>query len=104
MTKILIKPLSVNKCWQGKRYKTQEYRAYEQELLYKLPTLKKPELPIKLYLKVGMSRASDVDNVLKPLLDILQKKYGFNDSGIYLLEIIKEYAPKGSEYIDFNFK
>ena len=33
-----IKPLSVNKMWQGRRYKTYEYQKYEKEFLYLLPT------------------------------------------------------------------
>ena len=35
--KINIKPLSVNKAWQGKRFKTKKYKAFETELLLKLP-------------------------------------------------------------------
>ena len=34
--RIEIKPLSVNECWQGKRFKTKAYTAYEKELLYRL--------------------------------------------------------------------
>ena len=39
--KIKIKPLSVNKAWQGKRFKTREYKSYEELLLYLFPTLRK---------------------------------------------------------------
>ena len=31
--KIFIKPLSVNECWKGKRYKTDKYSNYEDAML-----------------------------------------------------------------------
>lgn len=103
MARISIKPLSVNKCWQGKRFKTKDYEVYEKELLYLLP--KKAIYPGKLalYLKVGFSsKASDLDNCIKPILDILQKKYGFDDKRVYLIEASKEDVKKGEEYIEFE--
>lgn len=106
MAIIDIKPISVNKCWQGRRFKTAEYKAYEQELLYKLP--KKIELPKgekSLLIQVGLSSSlSDIDNIAKPFIDILQKKYKFNDKEIYYLQIIKEDVKKGEEYIQFDFR
>lgn len=106
MTIINFKPLSVNRCWQGRRFKTAEYKKYEQELLYMLP--KKIELPKgkkSLLIQVGLSSSlSDIDNIAKPLIDILQKKYKFNDKEIYYLQIIKEDVKKGEEYISFEFR
>ena len=32
--KYMIKPLSVNECWQGQRYKTKLYKNYEFELRF----------------------------------------------------------------------
>jgi Holliday junction resolvase RusA-like endonuclease len=104
---IKIKPLSVNKAWQGKRFKTKEYETYSTYLSYLLPAQidnidfnKK----LKLDIVVGYSSAgSDIDNFLKPFLDILQKKYEFNDSKIYELNIKKEVVPKKQEFIDFKF-
>ena len=40
MIKIEIKPLSVNDAWQGTRYKTTKYKAFQKELLLKLPKIK----------------------------------------------------------------
>src|SRR3990167_4414062 len=101
--RIKIKPLSVNKCWQGRRFKTPDYEAYEEEVLYRL---KKQVIPSgKLFLKLTAgvsSKASDLDNVIKPFLDILQKKYGFDDKKIYGMDLWKEDVPKGEEYIDFD--
>jgi hypothetical protein len=43
MHKIQIKPLSVNDAWKGRRFKTDEYKVYEQVLMYKLPAIEVPE-------------------------------------------------------------
>jgi len=102
---IKIKPMSVNSAWCGKRFKTPEYKDYELEMHYILP--KKIELfdKMKLIIKFGFSRINcDIDNPVKPFLDILQKKYGFNDSKIWKLEIEKNKVNKGKEYIEFEFQ
>jgi Holliday junction resolvase RusA-like endonuclease len=101
--KVNINPISVNKCWQGRRFKTPDYKTYENELLYKLPDIKmcKGELTIKIEFGFS-SKLKDIDNPLKPFLDILQKKYEFNDRDIFRLEVDKKIVPKGEEYIEFN--
>jgi len=105
--KINIKPLSVNKCWQGRRFKTNDYKVYEKELLYLLPnsiSINK-QSHILLCIELGLSnKLQDIDNVLKPFLDILQKKYDFNDNMIYSILIEKKIVPKEDEYIDFEIK
>ena len=101
----LIKPLSVNEVWQGKRYKTKAYKAYEKELAYRLPRIKIPDGNIHLRLSFGFSnRGADLDNCVKPFVDILQKKYGFNDNRIYKLTLIKCIVDKGAEFISFQFE
>ena len=101
--KIEIKPLSVNQCWQGKRFKTPIYKSYEKELLLILPNLTIPEGDLEIIITFGFSsKASDWDNPIKPFQDILQKRYGFNDSRVYKATIIKDIVKKGKEYIKFN--
>lgn len=104
MTQIKIKPLSVNNAWQGRRTKTQDYRYYEKLLWYKLPNkIEIPEGMLFVYLEWGFSsRASDWDNPIKPFVDILQKKYGFNDNRIESGFVHKEHVKKGSEYLIFK--
>ena len=100
-----VKPLSVNKCWQGRRFKTIEYKRYEREVLTLLGYYELPEGEIELTITAGFSsRAADLDNFAKPFIDILQKKYGFNDNRIYKLILIKDIVKKGSEYLEFEFK
>lgn len=103
MWKINIKPLSVNKVWQGRRFKTPYYKAYEQEVMLMLPKdLKIPSGRLGLALEVGFSnKQSDIDNVAKPFIDILQKQYKFNDRDLYQLKMDKVIVPKKEEYIQF---
>lgn len=62
-----------------------------------------PEGKIELNILVGLSsKNADIDNVLKPFIDILQKKYLFNDKNIFKLAIEKEIVKKGEEFIDFK--
>lgn len=104
--KVEVKPLSVNQAWQGKRFKTKDYQNYEKEVLYKLhPHTFTVTSPIELNLFVGVSNAAaDADNVVKPFVDILQKKYGFNDKFIYRLVVEKVIVKKGAEFIEFFIK
>lgn len=105
MNKIKIKPLSVNLAWKGRRFKTQKYKDYEVLLKVALPNIKLPEPPYHIIIDFGFSnKGSDIDNPLKPFLDILQKKYNFNDKDIYQLTVKKSIVKKGNEYIDFNIK
>lgn len=100
-----IKPLSVNECWQGQRFKTKAYKSYEAELLLTLPSQKLPNPPYQLNIEVGFSnKGSDLSNILKPFEDILQKKYGFNDNQVYSINMSKKIVKKGSEYVCFEIK
>ena len=103
MIRAQIKPLSVNEAWQGRKTKTAKYRSYEKKLLLLLPKLQITDGAKTLKINVGFSsKGSDIDNVLKPFIDILQKKYKFNDNQVYRLIIEKEITKKGSEFIEFD--
>lgn len=100
--RIDIKPLSVNEAWQGRRYKTDSYKAYEREVLFTLMPYEIPEGALFIALEFGFSNANaDIDNPVKLFIDILQKKYGFNDSRISDLHIKKRKVKKGAEYVEF---
>jgi len=104
--KIMIKPMSVNEAFQGRRFKTPKYIAFEKELLLKLPKkFKMPPPPYEVYFEWGFSnRASDFDNPIKCTMDVLQKKYGFNDKEVYLATIRKTIVGRGEEFIMFSIK
>jgi Holliday junction resolvase RusA-like endonuclease len=99
-----IKPLSVNLCWRGKRFKTPAYSKYEIDLLFMLPKITVPKnKQLSISLEFGVSNmASDFDNPVKPFVDVLQKKYGFNDKLIMKASITKVLVQKGCEYVGFS--
>jgi len=94
-----IKLLSVNEAWQGRRFKTKNYDAYQKTLLYTLPN-EKINL-IKSYYIIFFfnfsNKLSDWDNPIKPLQDILQKKYEFNDRDVDIAMVYKNIVPKKDE-------
>lgn len=97
-----IKPLSVNEAWQGKRFKTDKYLAYEKKVLEMLPNIEIKEFK-QLKITYGFSNiGSDIDNPTKCILDILQKKYGVNDRDLIYLVLHKEKTSKGNEFISIE--
>jgi hypothetical protein len=100
---INIKPLSVNEAWQGKRFKSDKYKKYEENLLLLLPKIEVPKPPYFVYLEFGLSSIlSDIDNPVKPFIDVLQKKYKINDKDIFNLNIKKVKVNKFNDYIKFH--
>jgi len=104
-TTIHIKPLSINCAFKGRRFKTDEYKAYERAVLFMLPKMSLPEPPYKITLDFGLSNVlSDFDNPVKLFVDILQKKYLFNDKLIMEANIKKIKVEKGKEFVNFNIE
>ena len=98
------KPLSVNSAHTMRKSKTAAYREYEKNLIPLLEKIKITDIdPTDMYLKIhfvfGFSNnASDVDNPIKPLLDIMQNHIGFNDKIVRELSARKNIVLKGGEY------
>lgn len=91
--KIKIKPLSDNRLWAGRRFKTLDYLAYEEELLLKLPKRKtiKGFVDVEIDLHLKNFKASDVSNFQKALLDILVKAHYIEDDRKILKLIVKKW-------------
>ena len=103
--KVNINPLSVNKAFKGRRFKTDEYKRYEKDVLDNLPALKIPKGRLFVIINFGFSsKLKDIDNPVKLFIDILQKRYNFNDRDIFKLNVQKEIVKKGKEYIKFEIK
>jgi Holliday junction resolvase RusA-like endonuclease len=103
--KLLIKPLTVNKVWQGRRFKTKAYKDYEIELLELLKGVKKTkgfiEVNYKIYLKYFST--SDVGNFEKPLTDIIVKS-GIIDDDKYIKRIVMEKFKSDVDYIQLEIQ
>lgn len=102
--KLNEKPLSINEAWQGKRFKTPAYNNYEKAILLQMPKGKIDfEQMLRIEFFFGFSnKASDLDNPVKLLLDIAQKKYGFNDKNVFELNVRKCIVKKGEEFIQMG--
>lgn len=97
------KPFSANRMHYGKKTDTVDYRTFRDELLETLPDIEIPEGMIRIKLLACFStKNADLDNVLKPLLDVLQKRYKFNDSKVYRIVAQKQTVPKGQECLKFQ--
>lgn len=105
MITINIKPLSINSAYNGKRTRSKAYNQYINDVTYQLKKIALGLPPYKLSFEFGFSsRGSDIDNVIKPVLDILQKRFAFNDNQVYELHAVKKITKKGSEYIKFKIE
>ena len=96
--------MSVNLAWQGKRFKTPAYKDYEKEMLLMMPKAKiETDQMLRVEFFFGFSnKASDLDNPVKLLMDIAQKKYGFNDKMVYEMNVRKCLVKKGEEFIQMG--
>lgn len=103
MIRVNINPMSVNAAWMGRRVKTQKYRDYEEVMLNLLDDYDVPEGgDLFILYQWGLSNAGfDIDNPIKPLQDILQTRYGFNDKRLVTMYVTKEKVKRGKEYIEF---
>lgn len=105
--KIELKPLSVNQVWCGKRFKTPIYKQYERDLSLLLSVTKCPfligyvELDVKFYIK--SFAISDVDNFLKPMIDIIVKN-GLIQDDKFIKKITAEKFKSDYDYMEINLK
>lgn len=106
MIKVDIKPLSVNRAWVGRLKKTSLHKKYIRDLSLIMPSLTIcPDSMLEVFIEWGFSsKASDIDNPIKPFLDALESKYGFNDKNIARLILEKKIVKRGEEYIKFDIK
>ncbi|OOE32282.1 hypothetical protein BZG05_14855 [Salinivibrio kushneri] len=83
----------------GRKVKSAAYRRWEMQVARNLPDIEiNPDATLAVRVIVRYSnRASDLDNAIKSCLDVLQKRYKFNDSKVYALKLYKVIVPKGDE-------
>lgn len=98
-----IEPLSVNKAYKGRKYSTKEHKAWKSAFKIKLAEADIGEFEqLYVFCEYGVNNMNaDVDNPNKPVIDVLQEFYGFNDRYIVHLHNKKVVAGKGNEYVAF---
>lgn len=92
MIEVAIKALSINKAFKGRRFKTQEYKDYEQFLLYTLPKKDMIKGMVNIHYKFFLKnhKITDCSNLVKCLEDILvKKKYIQDDRFVYKFSVEK---------------
>jgi Holliday junction resolvase RusA-like endonuclease len=102
--KIPIHPLSVNKAWQGRKFKSKDYKKYEEEMLYFIKGKKtKGFVEVKYDFYIKYFSTSDVGNFEKPLSDIIVKA-GLIEDDKYIKKITMEKFKSDEEFININIK
>ncbi len=104
MHTVRIKPLSANKAYKGRHFRTKELKEYQEALYLMLPKrLKIPEGRLEIhYIFSFSSTRSDIDNAIKQFQDCLATVYGFNDNVVFRVIAEKKLVPKGSESVSFE--
>jgi len=99
-----LKPLSINQCWQGKRYFTPKGKEFRELCLRLIPKKKQLTGLLGIEIIVHLKKAwlkSDVDNFLKPLLDAIVEKGLVEDDRFFTdLTIRKRSAKK--DYVEIK--
>ena len=105
MINIKIKPLSVNQAHGGRTFKSDKYKQYEKDVPLLLPeNLQLPPGKVILLLKFYFSSAaSDWDNPIKPIQDIICRHYGVDDKHVHLGIVEKLKVKRGEDRIEFEF-
>lgn len=88
-----VSPLSVNKAWKGKRFKTTEYKLFEVDVCNVLPLNKeKPlegELIVEYIYHIHNYGNTDTGNLEKTLSDMLVKRKYIKDDR-YIKRLIQQ--------------
>jgi Holliday junction resolvase RusA-like endonuclease len=110
---IEIKPISVNACWQGRRFATKAFKRWQglvvnqmrwqaKESECPLPfEWEKIHLHLRLYLEHPLK--SDTDNYQKPIIDCIVKSGWIKDDR-YIFRITTEKIKSDKEGFDFSIK
>ena len=101
--RIPLAPISVNECWQGRRFKTSKYDDFIQDMLLVMPARKCVEGALSIHLTFGLPSLlrGDLDNLVKPVLDCMVKKGWIKDDR-YINEIVARKVKSKEKYIEIE--
>ena len=100
---IHLKPLSVNEAWKGRRFASPKYKKFTKDVMLLLPNhYEIPDGKLGIRIEAGLNVRGDLDNVCKPILDIITKKYGCDDNRFMEVNLVKKIIKQKSEGY-FNF-
>lgn len=107
---IPLKPFSTNKIYGSSasgHWKNKKYLKFEKDVkdFIRHKDIILPENGgICFTVFYGISFRFDLDNAIKPFMDILKVRYGFDDSRIYKIDAEKIKTKRGLEFIEFELK
>lgn len=107
MYTIPVQALSQNQAWKGRRYKSPEYKQYQQTVHAYLSTFSLPKVKPKekyyLFFEFGIPTRQDCTNGIKIFEDILSDHLGTNDRYVFEIFARKVVMSKKEDcYIKFN--
>jgi len=104
--KLKVNPLSVNKAWRGRRFKTGDYKQFEYDVCRSLPECEKAQTKEEVFIRyvfhiVNYGNA-DTGNMEKTMSDMLVKRgYLLDDRYVRAIYMRKERA-EDHEWIDIT--
>ena len=105
MIEIPIKPLTANRMWKGRRFKSTEYKTFQTAMVALLNRsgLVIPDGRLTFEVEAGVSGRFDLDNVIKSTLDTIQlHDPNFNDVDVFRIVATKILKKPRDEYLAFN--
>ncbi len=103
---IPLKPLSINIAWQGQRFKTKDYKQYENDFYKVVSRAKKPltgNISVKYVFFLKNCSRTDVDNLIKPTQDLLVKR-GYIEDDRKIVHIDARKIKSMTDYIHIEIE
>ena len=100
-----IAPISVNKCWQGRRFATKEYKEWTEQCLWELKKYKRQvNKPYRISLIFYQNARQDIDAAIKMTLDVLVKA-GLIEDDRYIMELnVRKIVSKENKRIEIEIE
>lgn len=104
--KLEVSPISVNKSWKGRKFKTDLYKSFEYDVARMLPfvneSLGKQEVFVKYVFYINNYGNADTFNMEKTLSDMLVKRGYITDDRYIRAGYVRKERTDGPEWIDIT--
>ena len=105
---VKIKPISINSCWQGRRFKTKKYSEWREESFYLIKKLKLKKVVgaccVQLTFHCSKNfKKCDADNMIKPSLDSLVESGVIADDR-FIEKLIVDKVRDTEDFWEFSIK
>jgi Holliday junction resolvase RusA-like endonuclease len=104
--KILLKPISINEAFQGRRFKNQKHKDFEEQMLLALRgNIQKFDGDYSMHLKFYLKNATrcDLSNYIKVTEDCIVKSGIVKDDRFCWRMVVEKFKSK-EDYIEFEVK